>query len=139
MAKDFEAVAKKLELDKEREHTEFAAKLAEATATIDSQRSALTTLTSSFDAEKAKLLDKMTGNDVEITELKSSLVQSEEIKKSANEDLNTFRGKILALRSDLASMTSNYERELNLHSQVSSGKIHLLHLNFLYFSYLAAK
>mmetsp|Transcript_7766 Transcript_7766/g.11469 ORF Transcript_7766/g.11469 Transcript_7766/m.11469 type:complete len:1665 (+) Transcript_7766:128-5122(+) len=117
MAKDFEEVAKKLEADKESANTEFASKLAEATATIESQRSALSTLASSFDDEKAKLLEKITGNDMEIAELKSSLAQLEATKKTDEENLDSLRGKILALRSDVASMTSNYERELNLHNQ----------------------
>ena len=113
MAKEFEILAKTLEEEKQKLEQRYAERAAEVT----SQKSALMNLTSSFESDKVGLVQQISLCNTSLANLHAEVSDLSESKLAIENEKKDLRDEILAISSDLTSMTSNYDRELTLHSQ----------------------
>ena len=113
MAKEFETLSQNLV--KEKEST--SAKLAETQTFVTSQKSALEELSSSFQSEKNDLLQQISSFKDQNIQFQSKITQLAETIASGDNEVKLLKEECLVLRSNFDGMSSNYDRELAMHSQ----------------------
>jgi len=113
MAKEFETLSQNLV--KEKEST--SAKLVETQTFVTSQKSALEELSASFQSEKNDLLQQISSFKDQNIQFQSKITQFVETIASGDNEVKLLKEECLVLRSNFDGMSSNYDRELAMHSQ----------------------